>query len=382
MGLRTQIDELVDRNYVSGKARPKIAQRLIEAGLRMMYDEGLIDGDSRIAPDQDDPETGAFFLTKFHRGDMQESIEHEAEDETDINLLRAAFGEMTVFDGDQFLVDINEDGTGFGVLKVTTGSLVDVLRRAGDTFNDYALMHIAKGTADGDFKAKKNASMAALCFETLGMDYGMPEIPVREPVQSDSAPDPTLVALQSSSVALACPQDVYDFICSVRDTAKKQDQEGWRVIDTIAEQLSLGLYDTPVNIEHALRVIIDLVGAANVKAGWWNEANIDLRDCAYTGHVVLGKLGLVNSEVGEAMEGWRKSQKNTILMDDKLEDRPMLEVELADVLIRVFDLAANAWFKGGRRLDVAGAVTAKLAFNKTRPDHQPEARAGENGKAM
>jgi NTP pyrophosphatase (non-canonical NTP hydrolase) len=382
MGLRKEIEGLIERGYAEGKDGAKIAQRLVEAGLRMMYDEGLIDENSRIAPDQDDPENGAFFLTKFHRGDMQESIEEDAEDETDLNLLRAAFGEMTISDGDEFLVQINEDGSGFSVVKVRTGSLVDMLRRAGETFNDYALMHIAKGTADGNFKARKNAEMANMCFETIGEAYAMPEIAAAEPAQSDSDVEGTPVALLPAVDALRCPQDVYDYICSVRDTAKKQKQDYWRVLDTVAEQLALGLYDTPVNFEHSLRELINYIGAANVKAGWWNEANIDLRDCGYTGHVVLGKLGLVNSEVGEAMEGWRKSQKQTILMDDKLPTRPMLEVELADVVIRVFDLAANVRFKTGRLLDVAGAVVDKLAFNKVRPDHQPEARAGENGKAM
>ncbi len=44
-------------------------------------------------------------------------------------------------------------------------------------------------------------------------------------------------------------------------------------------------------------------------------------------------LCLVHSEISEAMEGVRKG-----LMDDKLPNRPMLEVELADAVIRILDL--------------------------------------------
>ncbi len=80
-------------------------------------------------------------------------------------------------------------------------------------------------------------------------------------------------------------------------------------------------------------------------------------------------LCLVHSEVSEAMEGVRKG-----LMDDKLPHRPMLEVELADAVIRCFDMA------GGLQLDLAGAIAEKLAFNAQRADHKIENRAAEGGK--
>ena len=78
---------------------------------------------------------------------------------------------------------------------------------------------------------------------------------------------------------------------------------------------------------------------------------------------------LVVSEVAEAMEGYRKN-----LMDDKLPHRSMVEVELADVIIRVFDLA------GAMKLDLGGAIEEKLNFNKIRPDHKIENRLKDNGK--
>ena len=81
----------------------------------------------------------------------------------------------------------------------------------------------------------------------------------------------------------------------------------------------------------------------NKQVGWWDNAD----ECLYQ------KLQLVSTEVAEATEGARKN-----LMDDHLPERPMIEVELADALIRVLDfggrlgltilpnpdtLAAHAW---------------------------------------
>lgn len=126
----------------------------------------------------------------------------------------------------------------------------------------------------------------------------------------------------------------------------------------------------------SLNALSELIHQRNVDAGWWTDLK--------TGQTLLGKdeygrdrrnvgelLMLVVSEVAEAMEGVRKN-----LQDDKLPHRSMLEVELADVFIRIFDIA------GAHNLDLGGAVLEKLEFNKTRPDHQKENRLGENGKAF
>jgi NTP pyrophosphatase (non-canonical NTP hydrolase) len=80
-------------------------------------------------------------------------------------------------------------------------------------------------------------------------------------------------------------------------------------------------------------------------------------------------LCLVHSEVSEAMEGARKN-----LMDDKLPHRKMLEVELADTLIRIFDIA------GSQGLDLGGAIAEKRNYNATRKDHKIENRLQDKGK--
>lgn len=109
--------------------------------------------------------------------------------------------------------------------------------------------------------------------------------------------------------------------------------------------------------------------------GWWTELGTG-RDLTSTDYPKVSPtknvgelLCLVHSEVSEAMEGHRK-----LLMDDKLPHRTMLEVELADAVIRIFDLA------GGLGLDVAGAMAEKLIYNGTRADHKIENRRNVGGK--
>lgn len=96
-------------------------------------------------------------------------------------------------------------------------------------------------------------------------------------------------------------------------------------------------------------------------AGWW--------DTPVTEETVPTKLCLIHSEISEAMEGARKD-----LDDDHLPTRTMLEVELADAVIRIMDLA------GAIGLDIGGAVLEKLAYNRQRADHKRENRVVKGGK--
>lgn len=110
-----------------------------------------------------------------------------------------------------------------------------------------------------------------------------------------------------------------------------------------------------------------ILHSANVHAGWWT----DLSTGKPMERNVPELLCLMHSEISEALEGHRKG-----LMDDKLTYRPMIEVELADVLIRLFDTA------GALELDLGGAVLEKLEFNAHRADHKIENRIKDGGKKL
>lgn len=111
------------------------------------------------------------------------------------------------------------------------------------------------------------------------------------------------------------------------------------------------------------------------EAGWWKdiETGDDVRLWApkFLNLWIGTKLALIHSEVSEGLEGNRKNLK-----DDKLPHRMMLEVELADAAIRIFDLA------GGLGFDIGGAIAEKLLYNANRADHKIENRIKEGGKSV
>ena len=109
-------------------------------------------------------------------------------------------------------------------------------------------------------------------------------------------------------------------------------------------------------------------GAAK-QAGWWADIKTG-KSITANPYCFSNKLMLIVSEIAEAMEGDRKG-----LQDDKLPHRTMREVELADAVIRIFDLA------GAYGMDLGGAISEKMAFNSHRADHKIENRSADGGKA-
>lgn len=126
-------------------------------------------------------------------------------------------------------------------------------------------------------------------------------------------------------------------------------------------------------IANSARQLQDVCHGLAKSAGWWTDLNTgeDMTATALPRGVVAEKLLLVHTEISESVEGMRKN-----LPDDKLPHRPMFEVELADAVIRIFDLA------GAMDIDLPGAIAEKLLFNTKRADHTLEARRGANGKTF
>jgi len=124
-------------------------------------------------------------------------------------------------------------------------------------------------------------------------------------------------------------------------------------------------------IELSRRIFTD-----NREAGWWDvpdwyqpgpegQERVD----AWIKQRTPTCLLLIHAEVSEATEGHRKGA-----MDDHLPHRTNFEVELADALIRILDLAR------AHDIDMDTVVAEKLAYNRQRADHKRENRSKEGGK--
>ena len=92
----------------------------------------------------------------------------------------------------------------------------------------------------------------------------------------------------------------------------------------------------------------------SLSKGWWDNSNRNIGEL----------LALIHSEIREALEAYRLTGEaglNDILdreCDGKLEG---VTVELADTLIRIFDMCA------AYELDIENALEIKMEFNKSRP---------------
>lgn len=121
-------------------------------------------------------------------------------------------------------------------------------------------------------------------------------------------------------------------------------------------------------------ILTEYCHSASKEAGWWTDKkgqDQTLPHILEEQNLVPQKLCLIHSEVSEGMEGYRKDR-----MDEHLPERKSLEVELADAVIRIFDLA------GALHYDLGGAIAEKMAYNAERADHKPENRAKKGGKTF
>lgn len=127
--------------------------------------------------------------------------------------------------------------------------------------------------------------------------------------------------------------------------------------------LSRAIQALKANHGAALNAAAERVHEAN--KSWWRDLETGAPKARNVGELLM----LCTSELAEAMEGHRKN-----LPDDKLPHRSMFEVELADCIIRILDIA------GGMGLDIGGAFEEKMAYNARREDHKVESRLKDGGK--
>lgn len=128
------------------------------------------------------------------------------------------------------------------------------------------------------------------------------------------------------------------------------------------------------HIQTAGDILTKVCHGASYDAGWWHDKKGQDQTAPHImeeQNLVPVKISLIHSEISEGLEGYRKNK-----MDDHLPHRKNLEVELADAVIRIFDLA------GALRFDLGTAIAEKMTYNAQRADHKPENRAKADGKRI
>jgi NTP pyrophosphatase (non-canonical NTP hydrolase) len=143
--------------------------------------------------------------------------------------------------------------------------------------------------------------------------------------------------------------DIYPFEQQLRQLDQQRREDAWKVnfreMQRAVHQTSRekGWYDKPEWVQEAL-ALPDLPD--HIKKGIQSATDRNPSEM----------LMLVVTEIAEGVEGLRKD-----LMDDHLPERPMIECELADMVIRAMDFAEHFGY------DLAGAIIAKAQYNKGRP---------------
>jgi NTP pyrophosphatase (non-canonical NTP hydrolase) len=118
---------------------------------------------------------------------------------------------------------------------------------------------------------------------------------------------------------------------------EKYQDEYMMLVDEFEEQLSN-------NVPMDIQTIQEESHKNSKKSGFWDD-----------NESFAEKTALIHSELSEALEADRKG-----LYDDKLPDRDGREVELADAIIRICDLAEAYGF------DLDTAINEKMVYNAGR----------------
>ena len=150
-------------------------------------------------------------------------------------------------------------------------------------------------------------------------------------------------------------------------------------------------FENTEKISSTINDLSKLIYKHNSEVGWWDDLDLkrglldrilkndnlsedtksEVLDSINTSInlIITQKLALIHSEISEALEGLRKDLK-----DDHLPQYDMFEVELADAIFRILDLA------GAFNIPIGNIMMEKWEYNTKRVDHTREHRSGTNGK--
>jgi len=163
---------------------------------------------------------------------------------------------------------------------------------------------------------------------------------------------------------LKCPR------CKSKDIANYYDNTGFKCLDCdyqwkdesrrnanrMDDQVSITLNFTDVEkqFKSSFTEVQKVIHQIAKDKGWWD----DRTELFKTDNeiVIAAVLALIHSEISEALE----SVRHGFPQSDQMKGYDNFEIELADVIIRVMDLAE--WMN----IDLGSALVAKVKFNSNR----------------
>lgn len=125
------------------------------------------------------------------------------------------------------------------------------------------------------------------------------------------------------------------------------------------------------SISEAIKSLQEKIYNQNKETGWHSDLNGEPFSEEKQKELFPTRIALCHSELSEALEGFRKDRQ-----DDHLPEFENADIELADAVIRIFELAYVMGY------DLGNSIQAKLHYNKHREDHKVENRRKNGGKKI